>query len=202
MDKVETIIDNLIELACELTIENQINTEKEIRSFIKGIIDHEYKAQPEVTPEQRKKFAEALSYAVIKLRFGKKQKTYNQKFHVGQNVYFFDHRIDENGIALRDEYVIRNGIITGLTLQMHHQLKSNKRFNGKDFVGPADEIRIFPNDITSFESYTLINKTYPARPAELYASLEEAKQAAAEMKERYPEVKVTQQIENFKVTIA
>ena len=72
MDRKETIINNIIEEMKTATIEWGMNNEKDIRSFVQGQIDYAYKTDSKVSPQDRKKLAEALSDAVINLRFGKK----------------------------------------------------------------------------------------------------------------------------------
>ena len=66
----EAIINKVIESAIEMTREHDCNTEEEIRNLISGEVDYAYKMQDNVTPEQRRALALALSEAVISQRFG------------------------------------------------------------------------------------------------------------------------------------
>lgn len=68
MDK-ESIINKVIESAVEMTREYNCNTEEEIRNLISGEVDYAYKMNDDVTPEQRRALAQALSEAVISRRF-------------------------------------------------------------------------------------------------------------------------------------
>lgn len=106
MDKKEMLIERLIDEAIELTIMNDINTEKDIRSFIQGKIDYEYKTYKNVSPEQRKKFAKALSDVVIKRRFGEK-KTMN--IYIARDRAVFEDEAQENHVSRHPEHEIQYG---------------------------------------------------------------------------------------------
>lgn len=66
----EAIINNVIESAVEMTRKFDCNTEKEILNMISGVVDYAYKMNEDVTPEQRRALAQALSEAVNSRRFG------------------------------------------------------------------------------------------------------------------------------------
>lgn len=69
----ERIIDKLIDDAVETTRRQGCDTEEKTRTFILGEVDYAYKTDNNVTPEQRRALAEALSEAVVSRRFGKKR---------------------------------------------------------------------------------------------------------------------------------
>lgn len=73
MNKEEkmNLINNLIESFVDVTLAYEMPTEEVVRTFIQGEIDYAYKCNSDVTPEQRKLLADAISSAVIRQRFGK-----------------------------------------------------------------------------------------------------------------------------------
>lgn len=66
----KAIINKVIEDAVEMTQDYNCNTEEEVRNLITGEVDYAYKMEDNVTSEQRRALAQALSEAVIRRRFG------------------------------------------------------------------------------------------------------------------------------------
>ena len=106
MNKEEklNLIDNLIESLVDVTRAYEMNTEKAIRTFIQGEIDYAYKCNSDVTPEQRKMLADAISSAVILQRFGKNATPKPaMKIFVARDRAIFEDEAQENFIERHPE---------------------------------------------------------------------------------------------------
>lgn len=101
MDEKEkkNLIDNLIESLVDVTRAYEMNSEKEIRTFIQGQIDYAYKCDVDITPERRKLLADTISSAVIQQRFGKNATAKSiMKIFIARDRAIFEDEAQENFI--------------------------------------------------------------------------------------------------------
>lgn len=103
-ERASRIIDSLIESLVEFTRDNGMNTENEIRDFVLGEITYAYKTNTDITLEQKRKLADALSDAVIRKRYGKK---YTQRptmeIYIARDRAVFEDEQQENFVRRHPE---------------------------------------------------------------------------------------------------
>lgn len=108
-----------------------------------------------------------------------------QNFNVGDTVYFIDNKTSENGGIDRNGYVIRDGVITGVHINVAHKTRQGK-------------IVFYKDDYTTRFEYSICNRWGTVPESSLFHTLEAAEAHAKKMTEMYPEIHVEKQIEGYK----
>lgn len=126
-------------------------------------------------------------------------KPFQQKAQIGQKIFFLENKIGEDGYALRDKYVIKDGIVVQVNINIDCNLRSNKKFDGKNWNGPADTIVLNLNSSSTTELYKVLNATRPLDKLQVYTNINEIREVARRMIKKYPEITVEESIENYTV---
>lgn len=95
------LIDKLIKSACELT--GDCRTEEDIRQRLRGLLVSEYKCDPNITPEQTVRLADALSDAVIRKRSLQADETPTMKIYIARDAATFEDEDQERFVGRHPE---------------------------------------------------------------------------------------------------
>ena len=101
MDYKEILINGLIQNACELT--EDCRTNEEIRQRLRGRLISEYKCDPDITPEQTVRLADALSDAVIRKRSRQTDETPTMKIYIARDAATFEDEYQERFVGRHPE---------------------------------------------------------------------------------------------------
>lgn len=100
MNYKEKLINGLIQNACELT--EDCRTNEEIRQRLRGRLISEYKCDPDITPEQTVRLADALSDAVIRKR-ERQAETPTMKIYIARDAATFEDEDQERFVGRHPE---------------------------------------------------------------------------------------------------
>ena len=199
MENKEILINGLIQNACEIT--EDCKTEEEIQQRLEGLLLSEYKCDPDIKPEQAVRLADALSDVIIRKRSRQFDETlaFKQKFHIGDRVFYIENKPAGNGGFLRDAYILKDGIITEISIVVESKLISRKKYDGKNFTGEPDIVRFAPKDYATGEYYHVNSAAGMKAAVGLFATEKEAEERFKEMKQEYPKVTLEKNIESYEV---
>lgn len=125
---------------------------------------------------------------------------FKQKFHIGDRVYFLDRKYTGTGYQ-RNAYILRDGIVTGVRIETEGNIVSRKRFDGKDFTGGPDIVRIDTEAFGTRERYRVNSCNGMLDGVQLSETADEVRTRFAEMQEKYPRETFTleENVEGYEV---
>ena len=137
----------------------------------------------------------------INLLFGETGNTlaFKQKFHIGDRVFYLENKPAGNGGFLRDAYILKDGIITEISIVVESKLISRKKYDGKNFTGEPDIVRFAPKDYATGEYYHVNSAAGMKAAVGLFATEKEAEERFKEMKQEYPKMTLEKNIEGYEV---
>lgn len=124
---------------------------------------------------------------------------FKQKFHIGDKVFYLENKPARNGGYLRNDYVLKDGIITEVSIVIENKLISRKKFVDGNFIGEPDVVRIMPKDYGTGEYYGVNSATGMKAAIQLFATQQEAEARFDKTKQDYPEVTLEKNIEGYEV---
>lgn len=124
---------------------------------------------------------------------------FKQKFHIGDRVFYLENKPAGNGGFLRDAYILKDGIITEISIVVESKLINRKKYDGKNFTGEPDIVRFAPKDYATGEYYHVNSAAGMKASVGLFATEKEAEEHFKEMKQEYPKMTLEKNIEGYEV---
>ena len=124
---------------------------------------------------------------------------FKQKFHIGDNVFFLENKRAANGGFLRNDYVLKDGIVTGVIIATENNLISRKKYVHGMWTGKPDIVRINTAGYATSERYQVNTAVGMVDAIQLFATEKEAEVRFNKMKQEYPEVTLENNIEGYEV---
>lgn len=124
---------------------------------------------------------------------------FTQKFHIADRVFFLENKNDGYGGMLPNDYILKDGIVTKVKIEVKNKLVSKKKYDGKHFVGKPDVVRFSSNDNTTSERYCVNSSHEMKIAAQLFATEEEAEACFNKAKQNHPEMNLEKNIEGYQV---
>lgn len=123
---------------------------------------------------------------------------FKQKFHIGDKVFYLENKRSENGF-LRNGYVLKDGIVTGIIIATEHNLIGRKKYVQGRFIGNPDVVRINTKGYATSERYQVNTAVGMVDAIQLFTTQQEAEARFDKMKQKYPEVTLEKNIEGYEV---